>query len=178
MNVHTEQDSKELRRAVFGAVSDERVAVSGLEDLAAELEVGMRGELTRLYSILVFVFVFALINLANTLITNLLVRQQEFGVFQSVGMSGRQLSRMLSFECLYYVGISLLATLTLGTACSLIVCRMFARTGMFGKLTYHFPVFPILLFAAALFLVQAVFSVCAVHYTGRLSLVEQIRAQG
>ncbi len=178
VNVHTEQDSKELRRAVFGAVSDERVAVSGLEDLAAELEVGMRGELTRLYSILVFVFVFALINLANTLITNLLVRQQEFGVFQSVGMSGRQLSRMLSFECLYYVGISLLATLTLGTACSLIVCRMFARTGMFGKLTYHFPVLPILLFAAALLLVQAVFSVCAVHYTGRLSLVEQIRAQG
>ncbi len=176
VNVHTGQDSEQLRRAVFGAVSDERVVVSGLNDLTAELKVGMRGELTRLYGILVFIFVFALINLTNTLITNLLTRQQEFGVFQSVGMSGRQLSRMLSFECLYYMGITLLATLTLGTVCSLAVCRVFDQIGMFGKLTYHFPVLQVLVFAAALLLVQAVFSVCAVRYIGRLSLVERIRA--
>ncbi len=176
VNLHTEQDSEQLRRAVFGAVPDERVAVNGLYDLTAELKTGMRGELTRLYSILVFIFVFALINLANTLITNLLARQQEFGVLQSVGMSGRQLSQMLSFECLYYVGITLLVTLTLGTVCSLAVCRVFDQIGMFGKLTYHFPVFQVLVFAAALLLVQAVFSVCAVRYIGRLSLVERIRA--
>ena len=97
-------------------------------------------------------------------------------MFQSVGMSGRQLSCMLSVECLYYIGITLLATLTLGTACSLIVCGVFDRIGMFGKLTYHFPVIPVLLFAAALFLVQAVFSVCAVGYTRKFSLVEQIKA--
>lgn len=175
VNIHTKEDSEWLRRAVFRAVSDERVAVSGLEDMAAELETGLRGELTRLYSILAFIFAFALINLANTLITGLLTRQQEFGVFQSVGMSGRQLSWMLSLECLYYVGITLLATLTLGTACSLAVCRAFDQVGMFGKLTYHFPVLQVLAFAAALFLVQAVFSVCAVRYTRRLSLAERIK---
>lgn len=178
VNLHTEQDSERLRRAVFGAVSDERVGVSSLYDLTAELKTGMRGELTRLYSILVFIFVFALINLANTLITNLLTRQQEFGVFQSVGMSGRQLFRMLSFECLYYVGVTLLVTLTLGTVCSLALCRIFDEIGIFGKLTYHFPVLQVLVFAAALLLVQAIFSVCAVRYIGRLSLVERIRAQG
>lgn len=176
VNLHTEQDSDQLRRAVFGAVSDQRVAISGLDDLSAELERGLRGELARDYGILVFIFVFSLINLANTLITNLLTRQQEFGVFQSVGMSDRQLSRMLSFECLYYVGITLLATLTLGTACSLAVCGVFDRVGMFGALTYHFPALQMLLFAAALLLVQGVFSVCAVRYTRGLSLVERIKA--
>ena len=176
VNLHTEQDSDQLRRAVFGAVSDQRVAVSGLDDLASELGRNLRGELARDYGILVFIFVFSLINLANTLITNLLTRQQEFGVFQSVGMSGRQLSDMLSFECLYYVGITLLATLTLGTACSLAVCKAFDRIGMFGTLTYHFPVLQVLLFAAALLLVQGVFSACAVRYTRRLSLVERIKA--
>ncbi len=176
VNIHTKQDSKQLRRAVFGAVSDERVSVLGLDDEVANLKLGFRGELTRAYSILIFIFVFALINLVNTLITNLLARQQEFGVFQSVGMSDRQLSRMLSFECLYYVGITLLVTLTLGTVCSLAVCRAFDKIGMFGKLTYHFPVLQVLLFAAALFLVQGVFSVCAVRYIRRLSLVERIKA--
>lgn len=178
VNLHTKQDGGQLRRAVFGAVSDERVAVSGLDDMVAELETGLRGELTRAYGILAFIFVFALINLANTLITNLLTRQQEFGVFQSVGMSGRQLSRMLSFECLYYMGITLFATLTFGTVCSLAVCRVFNRIGMFGKLTYHFPVFEVLLFAAALLLVQAVFSICAVRYAKRLSLAERIKETG
>ena len=176
VNLHTEQDSDQLRRAVFSAVSDQRVAVSGLDDLSAELERGLRGELARDYGILVFIFVFSLINLANTLITNLLTRQQEFGVFQSVGMSDRQLSNMLSFECLYYVGITLLVTLTLGTACSLVVCEVFDQIGLFGTLTYHFPALQALLFAAALLLVQGVFSACAVRYTRRLSLVERIKA--
>ena len=176
VNLHTEQDSDQLRRAVFSAVSDQRVAVSGLDDLSAELERGLRGELARDYGILVFIFVFSLINLANTLITNLLTRQQEFGVFQSVGMSDRQLSNMLSFECLYYVGITLLVTLTLGTACSLVVCEVFDQIGLFGTLTYHFPALQVLLFAAALLLVQGVFSACAVRYTRRLSLVERIKA--
>ena len=176
VNLHTEQDSDQLRRAVFSAVSDQRVAVSGLDDLSAELERGLRGELARDYGILVFIFVFSLINLANTLITNLLTRQQEFGVFQSVGMSDRQLSSMLSFECLYYVGITLLVTLTLGTACSLVVCEVFDQIGLFGTLTYHFPALQALLFAAALLLVQGVFSACAVRYTRRLSLVERIKA--
>ena len=176
VNLHAEQDSDQLRRAVFGAVSDQRVAVSGLDDLSAELERGLREELARDYGILVFIFVFSLINLANTLITNLLTRQQEFGVFQSVGMSDRQLSNMLSFECLYYVGITLLVTLTLGTACSLVVCEVFDQIGLFGTLTYHFPVLQVLLFGTALLLVQGVFSVCAVRYTRRLSLVERIKA--
>ena len=176
VNLHTEQDSDQLRRAVFSAVSDQRVAVSGLDDLSAELERGLRGELARDYGILVFIFVFSLINLANTLITNLLTRQQEFGVFQSVGMSDRQLSNMLSFECLYYVGITLLVTLTLGTVCSLVVCEVFDQIGLFGTLTYHFPALQVLLFGAALLLVQGVFSACAVRYTRRLSLVERIKA--
>ncbi len=176
VNLHTERDSDSLRRAVFSAVPDQRVAISGLGDLAAELARNLRGELARDYGLLAFIFVFSLINLANTLITNLLARQRELGVFQSVGMSGRQLSHMLSFECLYYVGITLFVTLTLGTLCSLSVCRVFDQIGIFGKLTYHFPVWPVLLFGAALLIVQAVFSACAVRYIRRLSLVERIKA--
>ena len=176
VNIHTREDSKELRKAVFGAVSDERVAISGLEDTITVLESGMKGELKRDYSLLIFIFVFSLINLANTLITNLLARQQEFGVLQSVGMSERQMSKMLSYECLYYIGITLLVTLTVGTVCSLAVCHVFDQVGMFGKLTYHFPVLQVLVFAAVLLLVQAVFSVLAVRYTRRLSLVERIKA--
>lgn len=45
VNLHTEQDSDQLRRAVFRTVSDQRVAVSGLDDLSVELERGLQEEL-------------------------------------------------------------------------------------------------------------------------------------
>lgn len=176
VNLHTDQDDKQLRRAVFDAVTDERITISCVDDMAVSLESSLRRELAKDYGIMVFIFVFSLINLANTLITNLLARQQEFGIFQSVGMSGRQLSRMLSYECLYYIGITLLVTLTVGTLCSMAVCSIFDQIGLFGEISYHFPLIPLLVFAGSLLLVQAVFSICAVRYTRKLSLVERIKA--
>lgn len=176
LNLHTTQAGTQLRQAVFRAVSDEKIAISDLEDMVANLSQGLQQELTRDYGLLIFIFLFSLINLANTLITNLLARQQEFGIFQSVGMSSRQLSQMLSFECLYYIGITLLITLTIGTIVSLMVCNILGEIGLFGEIIYHFPVLQVLLFTVALFLVQAVFSACAVCYSRKLSLVERIKA--
>ena len=176
LNLHTTQAGTQLRQAVFRAVSDEKIAISDLEDMVANLSQGLQQELTRDYGLLIFIFLFSLINLANTLITNLLARQQEFGIFQSVGMSSRQLSQMLSFECLYYIGITLLITLTIGTIGSLMVCNILGEIGLFGEIIYHFPVLQVLLFTVALFLVQAVFSACAVCYSRKLSLVERIKA--
>ena len=74
------------------------------------------------------------------------------------------------------MGITLLVTITLGTECSLAVCKVYDRIGMFGKLTYHFPVLQVLLFGAALLLVQGIFSVCAVRYSKKFSLAERIKA--
>ena len=176
LNLHTTQAGTQLRQAVFRAVSDEKIAISDLEDMVANLSQGLQQELTRDYGLLIFIFLFSLINLANTLITNLLARQQEFGIFQSVGMSSRQLSQMLSFECLYYIGITLLITLTIGTIGSLMVCNILGKIGLFGEIIYHFPVLQVLLFTVVLFLVQAVFSACAVCYSRKLSLVERIKA--
>ncbi len=176
LNIHTKQDDPQLRRALFDTVTDERVLIDVLDDMVSSLRTNLKGELKLFYGIVIFVFLFSLINLANTLITSLLARQQEFGILQSVGMSSRQLSGMLSFECMFYVGITILTTLTIGVACSRIICDIFDQIGTFGKITYHFPVAQMLLFGLALFLVQAVFSVCAVRYCARLSLVERIRA--
>ena len=175
LNIHTKEDNIQLRQAVFDTVTSDKVTISVLDDLVARLDVSLQDNLKRYYGILIFVFLFSLINLANTLITNLLARQQELGIFQSVGMSNKQLSSMLSYECLYYIGITLSATLTIGTVCSIIVCRALNGIGVFGKVTYRFPVLQVMLFAAALFLVQAVFSACAVRYSKKLSLVERIK---
>lgn len=47
------------------------------------------------YIFVMFIGVFGIINLLNTLITNVLTRKRELGVLQAVGLSGKQLSNML-----------------------------------------------------------------------------------
>ena len=102
-----------------------------------------------------------------------------FNVFQSVlGFIAPPMAAVFLFGVFWKRTTTLAANaaLTVGTVCSLAVCHIFDQVGMFGKLTYHFPAIQVLLFAAALLLVQAVFSVCAVRYTRKLSLVERIKA--
>ena len=60
-----------------------------------------------IYGLLAFLFFFSLVNLINTLMTNLIARQQEFGILQSVGLSDKQLSKMLTMECFCYVAVTL-----------------------------------------------------------------------
>ena len=51
------------------------------------------------YLLLAFLFVFSMVNLVNTLMTNLLARQQELGILQSVGMTGKPVSYTHLFLC-------------------------------------------------------------------------------
>lgn len=174
-NIHVTQDSQKLRENIFSLVKNPKILITSHKDLADSLAPSMNGMVRAAYGLLGFIFLFALMNLINTLITNILSRQQEFGVFQAVGMSGRQLFKMLSWECLLYILATLLITLTLGTACSIGVCAVFSQIGTFGKLTYHFPIMVFFTFAAALSIVQIIFSAGAVWYSKKHSLVERIK---
>lgn len=169
------EDSPALRNAVFAAVPDARVDIVSVQDLAESMRPALRSTLNGIYGLLAFIFLFALLNLVNTLITNLLSRRQEFGILQSVGMSSRQLSRMLSLECLLYIGGTLIITVVIGTAAGILICRLFSRAGIFGTLTYHFPLPQLFLFTAALLLVQGIFSLAGVRYCRRQSLVDRIK---
>ena len=55
-------------------------------DHAASLESQLKMMTRGVYLLLAFLFVFSMVNLVNTLMTNLLARQQELGILQSVGM--------------------------------------------------------------------------------------------
>lgn len=127
------------------------------------------------YGLLIFLFLFALVNLINTLMTNLLSRKQEFGVLQSVGMSGKQLSKMLTMECFCYVVATLLITLVLGGLIGSLLVVVVNKTKILGTLIYQFPIWELLIFAAALLFVQVLYSIFAVRYMQKQSLVERIK---
>lgn len=175
INIHVTQSSDRQRKALYTLLEDPRIEIGTLADGVALAETHLRSICLLLYGLVIFVSLFALINLINTLITNLLVRRQEFGIFQSVGMTGRQLSRMISGECLCYVGVTLLITLSIGTVCGMALVWKFNQLGIFGRLTYHFPVAVMMIFSAALMAVYGAFRLAAVRLLQKQPLIERMK---
>lgn len=174
-NIHMAADSREARDQIFQLANDGRITISTRQDYADSFQDSMDWLMASLYLLTGFLFLFAMLNLVNTLATGLLAKGQELGILQSVGMTRRQLSSMLSSECLWYVVITMLITLGIGTPLGLIMCRVFTQVGVFGTLTYHFPWQGILIYGALLAAIWLVYRAIAVRYLQRQSLVERIK---
>lgn len=174
-NVHTTEDHDALRKTLFSILQDPMLVITTRQDAADAYTDFLKNTASIAYLLLGFFFLFSLVSLINTLMTGLLSRQQEFGILQSVGMTGRQLSSMLSMECLCYILATLAITLTAGTGAGALLVRLMSGFRIFGTLVYRFPVIPVLVFAAALFAIQFAYSSAAARYVRRLPLAERIR---
>lgn len=174
-NVFTSEDTEALREELFSLLEDPQLSIVSRSDYAQQLGSFLKMTMMLVYGLLIFLFLFALVNLINTLMTNLLSRKQEFGVLQSVGMSGKQLSKMLTMECFCYVVATLLITLVLGGLIGSLLVVVVNKTKILGTLIYQFPIWELLIFAAALLFVQVLYSIFAVRYMQKQSLVERIK---
>lgn len=175
-NVHAKKDSDELRQAIFAAADDGRIDIMSRQDYIDLVSDSAANTVKGLYMLVAFLFLFALINLVNTLMTNLISKRQELGVLQSVGMSGSQLSAMLSAECLWYGAVTLLITIFIGGPVGAAVCSALGKLGIFGTMTYHFPWQALLIFTAVLAVIQLCYSASAIRFLKKQSLVERIKA--
>lgn len=147
-----------------------------LKDGASEYRVQMEEMKAPIYILIGFIGVFGIINLLNTLITNILVRKQELGTLQALGLENRQFKEMLLLEGLLYSLATILITLTLGSVCGYVLCRMLSGTGMFGTLSFNFPIVQICLYFAAVLIVQIATSLLSVRTFQKQTLVERMRS--
>lgn len=114
-----------------------------------------------------------ILNFLNAILTGIMARKREFAVLQSVGMTGKQLNRMLITEGMVFAGssiaITLILTIVMGPLASSVL------EGMFWFFSYHFTVTPILLVAPVFLLIGAVIPLCSYHYVAKRSVVERLR---
>lgn len=123
-----------------------------------------------LYAIIFLVFLFAIINLANTVITNVVSRQQEFGVLRAVGLSKRQLLQMMYFENGLYVGVSVILSVLAGGIAGYFVVDKISIHGF----SYNFPLLEVTTFIAIMALVTVTITALSVRIGAKTSIVEQI----
>ena len=123
------------------------------------------------------VFLFGVINLINTTLSNQMSRKQENSVLRSIGLTQKQLCKMNICEGLCYAFFATLATLIVGLPASIFACRKMSVGAFAGKVVpYKFPVLEMGLFILVLFGMELILSVWTVRRQKKQSLIEQMRA--
>ena len=123
------------------------------------------------------VFLFGVINLINTTLSNQMSRKQENSVLRSIGLTQKQLCKMNICEGLCYAFFATLAILIVGLPISVVVSREMGSATLHGKVVpYQFPVLEMGLFILVLFGMELILSVWTIRRRKKQSLIEQMRA--
>lgn len=124
-----------------------------------------------------FIFLFGVINLINTTLSNQYSRRQENSVLRSVGLAPKQLAQMAVWEGMGYVVSSILLMPAIGLPITLLVWRKFSISSYAGRiLPYEFPWLQMGVYVVVLVTVEFILSVWTIRRQKKQSLIEQMRA--
>lgn len=113
------------------------------------------------------------LNLTNTIITTILARRHEFATMQSIGMTTKQLTRMMIWEGVYYAIGACIVGLILSVVLAFTVVRVL--TGSIWYFTFHFTLLPAVIACVVLLIVAAIVPVIALKVFNKGSIVEKLR---
>ncbi|MDE7222711.1 MAG: ABC transporter permease, partial [Acetatifactor sp.] len=142
------------RQAVYARIADQMFgAISGLA---------------------VFIMMFSILSMMNTLITNIVTRRQELAMLESIGMGKGQIRKMLLGESLLLVLAAVGVTMTIGTLCGYILSRLLYQNGAF-YMAFRFPVGLALSYGGVLTIVPILITLIVMHRFAKDALVERLR---
>lgn len=114
-----------------------------------------------------------ILNFVNTMYTSVRVRKLEFAVMESIGMTRKQLRKMLLLEGTGYAVISTVLIATLGSLISYGAYELFSMEATYA--IYTFPFLPLIIAVIVIFAVCMTVPLIADNLTNKLSVVERLR---
>lgn len=116
-----------------------------------------------------------LINFTNMMVTNIITRRHEFAAMQSIGMTNRQLRRLIIDEGLYYaVGADVIGGL-LAAILGMMVLKNVLNSPSMWYFTLRFTLVPALFIAVIYLILAAIIPVVVLHFFNKGSVVERLR---
>lgn len=122
----------------------------------------------------VFIMMFSILSMINTLITNIITRKQELAMLESIGMSKGQLCKMLLGESMLLVLATVGVTMTIGTLCGYGLSHTLYNIGAF-YMAFRFPAVLALSYAVVLTAVPLLITIVSMHNFSKETLVERLR---
>lgn len=119
------------------------------------------------------VSIVGILNFFNAILTGILARRREFAMLQAVGMTGKQLKKMLMEEGLIYAGTTILISLVLILAMEPLTGRLLES--MFWFFEYHFSVTAVFVTAPVFLFLGVALPLAVYRSIAKLTIVERLR---
>ncbi|MDE7328083.1 MAG: ABC transporter permease [Lachnospiraceae bacterium] len=147
-------ETLEERRIVYGQIANQIFgAISGLA---------------------IFIMMFSILSMMNTLITNIVTRKQELAMLESIGMGKSQIRKMLLGESLLLAFVTVGVTMTIGTACGYVLSHTLYQRGAF-YMEFKFPAAFALAYTGVLIFVPLIIIFVTMSCFSKEALVERLR---
>ena len=133
-----------------------------------------KNSLSKLSAFLTIVlFSIGILNFINTMSANILNRQKEFAAMEAIGATKRQVRRLIVWEGFWYFALTMLLSLTIGSAADVFLFHVIQGSLGFGAFQYPFVPFTLyLLFALGL---CGLIPAAMYQRAGAGSIVERLR---
>lgn len=118
--------------------------------------------------------IIGVLNFVNACITSIITRKKEFAALKAIGMTEKQIQKMVCMEGGYYAAGVCFFSLTAGSIFSLAVMGNFV---MFWFTTYRFILWPMLIVLPFMVLMGIIVPYITVRVTDRESVVEMLREE-
>lgn len=122
----------------------------------------------------IFIMMFSILSMMNTLITNIVTRKQELAMLESIGMSKGQVRKMLLGESLILVFAAVGVTMTIGTLLGYVLTHLLHNGGAF-YITFQFPIVFAIAYATVLIAVPLIITLVSMKSFSKEALVERLR---
>lgn len=116
-----------------------------------------------------------LINFTNMIITNIITHRHEFAAMQSIGMTNRQLRRLVVYEGIYYAAGADLIGGAAAVLLALTVLKAVLNSPSMWFFTLHITMVPVLIIGALYLILAAVIPLIVLHFFHKGTVVERLR---
>ncbi len=155
--------------------NEDTLNLLSFSDMVKSNKAGFRMITIAVYSFMIFIALFSVINLLNTVMTTINARRVEIGIMQAIGMDRKQLSAMLGCETGFLIVGSFVVSLLAGNLIGYGLSESLGNVGGLSFIHYKFPWPAILLYVFATLLIQ----VCVLRFMrssmSRQTVMERLR---
>ncbi|HBF4425935.1 TPA: ABC transporter permease [Clostridioides difficile] len=126
------------------------------------------------YTLTGIIGVIGFMNLVNTMITSIVTRKKELGMLQAIGLTNKQLVKMLNSEAMYYTSGMMIGSILFGGILGYIAVIFLKKTGL-SYTTYSLPIVPILLMIVCILIAQFITTYLIGRSFNKESLIDRVR---
>lgn len=157
----------------YMASTNPGLPVTSRQTMAEQYQAQTRSSAVMGNAVSVVIVLVGVLNFINSMVTAIVSRRREFAVMQSVGMTKKQLCRMLVNEGLYYAGLTLLFSYLISTFAVGVVVRAMVEGGF---TTFRFTLLPLVACTPVLIFFAVLIPYLCFRNLEKHSIVERLRA--